>query len=102
MIKLKDYEPKIYDEIFGYWQRILDILSNRIVKKTDRQGAYIGVIINSIRSITLYHGFDLLVDYLNIIFNVKDWYCEEGLRKLIHYTNKGNNRAFYSKSSSMF
>src|SRR5690606_20366114 len=81
-IKLKDYEPKTYDEIFGYWKNILDLLLSHIIDKGEKQKEYIRVIINSIRSITRYHKFNLLLNYLNTIFEVNDWDCEQGLREL--------------------
>ncbi|MGM5631088.1 hypothetical protein O2K51_09310 [Apibacter raozihei] len=80
--KLKDYEPKVYEEIYTYWKNILDLIIEPVKNAEINAENCIDVIISSFRAITRYGKFDLLESYLLIIFDFKKWDFDQGLKAL--------------------
>ncbi|WP_223599829.1 hypothetical protein [Chryseobacterium sp. GVT01B] len=78
--KLQDYHPT-YEEIDKYWKNILELLTTQITD-TEFSEKSIEIILGAARSFARYGKFELIKDYLKIIFELKNWDYDIGLKAL--------------------
>lgn len=80
--KLEDYRPESYDEIFDYYENILELLIEYVINNSHISEKCIEIILGSLRSIARYRNFSLVKKYLTIIFELKNWQFSNGLKAL--------------------
>ncbi|AWK05031.1 hypothetical protein HYN56_12650 [Flavobacterium crocinum] len=80
-IKLKDYEPS-NQEIYIYWQEILDLIIEPIHNNDWISEKCISIILESSRSLVRFGCFNILKRYLETIFEIKKWDFDQGLLAL--------------------